>query len=310
MWRSIGPSGPPSPRRCGETPRLVHEMSIVRVNGIDFHVEDHGSGTPLVLLHGFTGSSASWSPLIRDLAGLRRVIAIDIIGHGASSAPEDPSHYVFEQALHDLAEVTAQLGIARAAWLGYSMGGRLALGMAVDHPERVSSLILESATAGIQHEKERLQRVEADQELATRIEEVGIEAFVEEWERLPIWESQRTLPAEVLQFQREIRLRNRAVGLANSLRGMGQGAQPSYWDRLDEIDVPVLLIAGALDRKFVGIAGQMGIRIADAELSVVPDAGHAVHLERPGEFLEAVREFLAKCDHPKTSHSQERAEWT
>ena len=114
----------------------------------------------------------------------------------------------------------------------------------------------------------------------------AVEAFVEEWERLPIWESQRTLPAEVLQFQREIRLRNRAVGLANSLRGMGQGAQPSYWDRLDEIDVPVLLIAGALDRKFVGIAGQMGIRIADAELSVVPDAGHAVHLERPGEFLE------------------------
>ena len=123
-------------------------------------------------------------------------------------------------------------------------------------------------------------------------------------------ESQRTLPAEVLQFQREIRLRNRGVGLVNSLRGMGQGAQPSYWDRLDEIDAPVLLIAGALDRKFVGIAGQMGIRIAGAELSVVPDAGHAVHLERPGEFLESVREFLAECDHPNTGHSQERAQWT
>ncbi len=108
--------------------------------------------------------------------------------------------------------------------------------------------------------------------------------FVHEWERLPIWDSQRTLPVEVLQFQREIRLRNRAVGLANSLRGMGQGAQPSYWDRLDEIDVPVLLMAGALDRKFVGIAGQMGVRIAGAELSVVPDAGHAVHLERPASF--------------------------
>jgi 2-succinyl-6-hydroxy-2,4-cyclohexadiene-1-carboxylate synthase len=285
-------------------------MSIVRVNDIDFHVEDHGNGTPLVLLHGFTGSAASWSPVIQDLARFRRVVAIDIIGHGASSAPRNPSHYVFEQALHDLAEVTAQLGIARAAWLGYSMGGRLALGMAVDHPERVSSLILESATAGIQHEKERLQRAEADQELARRIEEVGIEMFVHEWERLPIWDSQRTLSVGVLQFQREIRLRNRAVGLANSLRGMGQGAQPSYWDRLDEIDVPVLLMAGALDRKFVGIAGQMGVRIAGAELSVVPDAGHIVHLERPGEFLEVVREFLAKCDLPGTSHNQEKAKWT
>jgi 2-succinyl-6-hydroxy-2,4-cyclohexadiene-1-carboxylate synthase len=285
-------------------------MSIIRVNGVDFHVEDRGTGRPLVLLHGFTGSSASWSPVIDDLARTHRVVAIDIIGHGASAAPQDPSRYVFEQALRDLDEVTAQLGVARAAWLGYSMGGRLALGMAVDHPQRVSSLILVSATAGIQHETERLQRAEADQELARRIEESGIETFVQEWERLPIWESQRTLPTEVLQFQREIRLRNRAVGLANSLRGMGQGAQPSYWDRLDEIDVPVLLMAGALDRKFVGIAGQMGVRIAAAQLSVVPDAGHAVHLERPGEFLEVVREFLAQSDPSGTSHSQERVKWT
>ena len=275
-------------------PQFLREMGVIRVNNIDFNVEDQGSGTPLVLLHGFTGSSASWSPLFQDLARLHRVVAIDTIGHGASSAPEDLSHYVFEQALRDLTEVTTQLGIARADWLGYSMGGRLALGMAVDHPEMVTSLILESATAGIQHEKERLQRAEADQGLARRIEEVGIESFVDEWERLPIWETQRTLPVEVLQAQREIRLSNSTVGLANSLRGMGQGAQPSYWDRLDEIDVPVLLMAGALDRKFVGIAGQMGVRIAGAELAVVPDAGHAVHLERSRDFLNDVRGFLAK----------------
>jgi 2-succinyl-6-hydroxy-2,4-cyclohexadiene-1-carboxylate synthase len=279
----------------------MREMGVTRVNGIDFHVEDHGNGTPLVLLHGFTGSTASWSTVSRDLAKRHRVVAIDVIGHGASAAPVDPSRYEFEQALHDLAGVTAQLGIARAAWLGYSMGGRLALGMAVDHPERVSSLVLESATAGIHNEKERLQRAEADQELARRIENVGIERFVDEWERLPIWENQRTLPVEILQFQRDIRLRNRAVGLANSLRGMGQGAQPSYWERLSEIDVPVLLMAGALDRKFAGIAGQMGVRIAGAELSVVPDAGHAVHLESPHEFLEVVRKFLRTCDPPGTT---------
>jgi 2-succinyl-6-hydroxy-2,4-cyclohexadiene-1-carboxylate synthase len=285
-------------------------MSVVRANGIDFHVEDHGSGTPLVLLHGFTGSAASWSPVSRELARLHRVIAIDIIGHGASSAPEDPAHYDFEQALHDLAEVTAQLGIARAAWLGYSMGGRLALGMSVRHPDRVSALVLESATAGIQDEQERHQRAEADLALARRIEEAGVKAFVDEWERLPIWESQRALPDEVLGLQRDIRRRNRAIGLANSLRGMGQGSQPSYWDRLSEIEVPVLLIAGALDRKFVGIAGQMGVRIADATLSVVPEAGHAVHLERPDEFLGDVRAFLARCERPNAIQSRERVEWT
>ena len=284
-------------------------MSEIRVNGMDFHVEDHGNGTPLVLLHGFTGSAASWSHVSRDLARLYRVIAIDIIGHGASAAPEDPSLYAFDQALRDLAEITAQLGIARAAWLGYSMGGRLALGMAITHPDRVSSLILESATAGIQDQHERLQRAETDQELAKRIEDIGVEAFVDEWERLPIWDSQRTLPDEVLGMQREIRLRNRAIGLANSLCGMGQGAQPSYWDRLGEIAVPVLLIAGGLDRKFVGIAGQMGVRIADATLSVVPGVGHAVHLERPEEFLGDVREFLARCERSDAMRSQERVEW-
>ena len=284
-------------------------MSVVRANGVDFHVDDHGSGTPLVLLHGFTGSAASWSSVSPDLARLHRVVAIDLIGHGASSVPEDPSRYDFEQALDDLAEVTAQLGIARAAWLGYSMGGRLALGIGVRHPERVSALVLESATAGIQDEHELLQRAEADLVLARRIEEAGVETFVNEWEQLPIWESQRTLPDEVLRLQRDIRLRNSAIGLANSLRGMGQGAQPSYWDRLSEIDVPVLLIAGALDRKFVGIAGQMGVRIAQATLSVVPESGHAAHLERPHEFLADVREFLARCERPEASRSQEKIEW-
>jgi 2-succinyl-6-hydroxy-2,4-cyclohexadiene-1-carboxylate synthase len=282
---------------------------MVRANGIDFHVEDQGDGAPLVLLHGFTGSAASWSSLSQELARHHRVIAIDIIGHGASSAPVEPSRYAFEQALRDLAAVTAQLGIERAAWLGYSMGGRLALGMGVSHPDRVSVLILESATAGIQDAPERQQRAEADLALARRIEDIGVETFVDEWERLPIWESQRTLPQEVLHAQRDIRLGNRAIGLANSLRGMGQGAQPSYWDRLSEIEAPVLLIAGALDRKFVGTAGQMGVRIADATFSVVPEAGHAVHLERPDEFLSDVREFLARCERSEVIRNQERAGW-
>jgi 2-succinyl-6-hydroxy-2,4-cyclohexadiene-1-carboxylate synthase len=285
-------------------------MSVVRANGVDFRVEDHGNGPPLVLLHGFTGSWASWSTLSRDLASDHRVIAIDLIGHGASSAPAELSRYAFELALQDVAEVTDQLGVARASWLGYSMGGRLALGMAVDHPERVSSLILESATAGIQHETERLQRAEADQELASRIEEVGIEMFVHEWERLPIWDSQRALPDEVSRVQRDIRLGNRPVGLANSLRAMGQGAQPSYWERLSEIEVPVLLMAGALDRKYVGIAGQMGVRIVDVTLSVVPGAGHAVHLEGPREFVDDVRAFLTRRERPEGIQAQEKFEWT
>lgn len=285
-------------------------MASIQANGIDVHVEERGSGAPLVLLHGFTGNAATWSP-VRDLLARRhRVIAIDLIGHGATSAPADPSRYAFERALDDLTDIADQLGIDRATWLGYSMGGRLTLGLALRRPERVSALILESATPGIQDAGERSERKAADERLAQRIEEIGVEAFIDEWERLPMWESQRTLPAEVLQHQREHRLRNSAIGLANSLRGMGQGAQPSYWDRLGDLQIPVLLIAGAHDRKFVGIAEQMGVSIPGATYSVVSSAGHAVHLERPQHFAGEVREFLGKRESLMTGKIQERSQWT
>ena len=280
-------------------------MPFILSHGIEFHVVDRGSGAPLLLLHGFTGNSASWSRLSDELASRHRVIAIDLIGSGATSAPRDPSRYEFEQVVDDLAEIAYQLDLGRPTWLGYSMGGRLALGLALRHPDQVSALILESATPGIQNEEERLQRRAADETLARRIEEIGVQEFANEWERFPMWASQSRLPPGVLQEQREVRLHNNDVGLANSLRGMGQGAQPSYWDRLAEIRAPVLLIAGALDRKFSGIAGQMGVRIPDATLVVVPEAGHAVHLEQPQLFSGLVANFLVAQNRANINYGQE-----
>lgn len=284
-------------------------MPTVRVSDVDYHVEDFGAGLPLFLLHGFTGSSGSWTAIGDEFASRYRVIAIDLIGHGATSAPVDPARYAFERALDDLIAVTDQLGIARATWLGYSMGGRLALGVALRYPTRVSSLVLESATAGIQNDDERRNRAEDDEVLARRIEGIGVETFVDEWERLPMWESQRSLPGEARRNLRDLRLRNDAVGLANSLRGMGQGSQPSYWDRLREIDTRVLLIAGALDRKFAGIAGRMAVKIPDATLTVVPGAGHAVHLERPRYFADEVNVFLGRHESIETSNAHGRDQW-
>ncbi len=273
---------------------MAAEALFVKANDLAFRVLHQGSGEPLVLLHGFTGSAESWLPIFDDLSGAHHVHAIDLIGHGKSAAPEDRSRYAYDSALDDLAAVLDELGIERAAWLGYSLGGRLALGMTIAHPRRVSALILESATAGIRDESERVKRLGSDEALANRIEEHGIEAFVAEWESLPMWSSQRSLTPEVRASHREQRLANPPVGLANSLHGMGQGAQPSLWDRLGEIRVPTLLIAGALDTKFAGLAGQMHHGIPDAELELVPGAGHAVHLESPRQFAEIVREFLAR----------------
>lgn len=121
-----------------------------------------------------------------------------------------------------------------------------------------------------------------------------------------MWQSQRALPHSVSMRQREIRLGNRAVGLANSLRGMGQGAQPPLWDRLGELDMPVLLMAGGLDRKFRDVALRMRDMIRDAVLVTIPDAGHAVNLERPTEYARHVERFLAHTTWPEVRAGKEQ----
>lgn len=271
-------------------------MPTVRIDDLTFNIDIHGAGPPLVLLHGFTGSARSWQPLAAPLSRTFRVAVIDLIGHGQSEAPTEIEHYRFNRSLDDLAEIASQLDLHTASWLGYSMGGRLALGLALRHPSLVSSLILESASPGLADPDERLARERSDAAMASRIARDGVDAFVGAWERLPLWISQANLLPEVLANQRQIRLQNRAAGLAGSLRGMGTGAQPSYWDHLGALRCRVLLVAGTLDTKFAAIAARMAAAIPNADLALIPDAGHAVHLERPDHFLSCVCQFLAR-DH-------------
>ncbi len=175
---------------------------------------------------------------------------------------------------------------------GYSMGGRLALFFALSHLERVRTLCLVSASPGIAPPVERTERRDSDYALADRIERDGTAAFVDYWESLPMWESQqRGLSVEQRRQLRAQRLRNRPDGLANSLRGMGTGAQPVLLDELPSLDVPTLLIVGAEDEKFVAANRQMAQRIPDVQHVIFPGAGHAVQLERPKKFARTVLEF-------------------
>jgi 2-succinyl-6-hydroxy-2,4-cyclohexadiene-1-carboxylate synthase len=263
----------------------------LELSGLVFHVEEHGMGGPLVLLHGFTGSSESWMSVRDLLATKHRVVAIDIVGHGRSDAPREVFRYRFASAVDDLAEIVSLLAVEPATWVGYSMGGRLALGVALQHPLLLSALVLESASPGIESATERSGRRDADEALARRIDEDGVAAFVADWERLPMWQSQQTLAPALRARQRGIRLGQRAVGLANSLRGMGQGAQPPLWDRLAEVAIPVLVLAGARDEKYVAIARRMANSLPCATLRIVPDAGHAIHLEQPERYAELIADF-------------------
>ena len=174
------------------------------------------------------------------------------------------------------------------------MGGRVALRLALRAPERVSALIVVSASPGIADATARATRMAADRALADRIEREGVPAFVDYWQSLPLWASQRRLPPAARAALRAQRLRNDPAGLAASLRAAGAGADPPVLDALGGLRCPALLVAGALDPAYCDHAAAMQARLPDGRLAIVPDAGHAVHLEQPGRFGALVAGFLSE----------------
>jgi 2-succinyl-6-hydroxy-2,4-cyclohexadiene-1-carboxylate synthase len=271
--------------------------TLVRVNEKRLGVEERGVGgvgaPTLVMLHGFTGSAAGWGGLLDALAedyGLR-VIALDLPGHGSSDAPSDARRYAIERCQRDILAALRKLGVSRgqAILLGYSMGGRIALYTAFSGFFR--ALILESASPGLADPVDREQRRRSDEALAASIEREGVAAFVESWENLPLFASQRALPAARREELHRQRLRNSAFGLAQSLRGAGTGAQPSLHTHLPDLRIPVLLLAGELDAKFTALARGMARALPLSQVHIVPTTGHAIHLERPHEYLSLVGVF-------------------
>lgn len=248
----------------------------------------------ILLLHGFTGTGAMWRHLTTALVEHLDVVTVDLPGHGRSTAPGDPARYALDRLADDLAGVLDAVAPPPAVVLGYSMGGRAALKLALRHPARVAALVLESTSPGITDPAQRAARLQSDHELAGMLDREGIIPFVDHWERLPLWASQTALDDGTPGELRAQRLMQSPAGLANCLRGAGQGEDPPVADRLGELRIPVLLVAGALDGGFVALARAMASRLPDARLEIVPDAGHAVHLERPAEYADVVKSFLAQ----------------
>lgn len=260
-----------------------------RLGAVRYRVTRAGSGPALVLLHGFTGSADGWRPFVPAFARDWHVIAPDLPGHGGTGEQVDGS---LEQCAADLSALLDRLDAADAVVLGYSLGGRTALTWARLAPERVRALVLESASPGIPSASERAKRRRRDEALAASIEADGVEAFVRRWERVPLFASQKQLPADVRQSVRERRLNQSVSGLASSLRTMGAGVMRPLHDALPDLTMPVALLAGALDDKYCRMMGEIALQLPKATLHVVPDAGHAVHIERPNEWLTIVKDFL------------------
>jgi 2-succinyl-6-hydroxy-2,4-cyclohexadiene-1-carboxylate synthase len=254
------------------------------INNVEYAYDIEGSGPPLLLLHGFTGSKRTWAPFIPLWSKRFQTIAVDIIGHGETDSPENVIPYTMPEMAVALKVLLNEHGIQKTNVLGYSMGGRLALYLAMKHPETVDALLLESASPGLAIPMEKDARLRQDGALADEILKNGIHAFVDKWEKVPLFKSQEQLSCSARKQVRNERLSQKAMGLANSLRGMGTGAQPSFWNSLSKCQKQVMLVAGSLDVKFVKIAEEMEKRLPQCKKIIVDGVGHAVHVETPDIF--------------------------
>jgi len=246
------------------------------------------SNDPIIFLHGFTQTGAVWAPFVEHLApwlpAEAEIIAPDLPGHGSGST----LRFGLDQSAQYLAEMIGATTTGAGIVIGYSMGGRIALHLAIEHPAAVTRLVLIGANPGISDPTERAARRADDETLAARLEDIGVEAFLEFWLAQPLFAGLSEDRADV-----EARRANTADGLASSLRLAGVGTQRSLWERLEEITVPTLLISGARDAKFRAIAAEMRDRLPNATEAHIAGAGHAAHLEAPEATARAIGSWLA-----------------
>lgn len=268
-------------------------MSVIDLN---FNADpDLNDGRPvLVLLHGFTQSALTWDG-VRD--GLRRIgptVALDLIGHGDSPKPEEISPYRMQSCLEQLDRVLDRLGLEKAWLIGYSMGGRVGLSYAAHRSERVQGMVLISTSAGLTDPEVRQERRKADEALAARIPGWGIDAFLDYWFEMDLFAGFKRMPPSRQRVLRAERRKNSPIGLANSLRGMGTGAMLPVWAYLRDMEIPALVMSGELDEKFTHLARGLASSLPMADLSVVPDTGHALHLESPQRFISTVVDYFKR----------------
>jgi 2-succinyl-6-hydroxy-2,4-cyclohexadiene-1-carboxylate synthase len=250
-------------------------------------------GAPvLLMLHGFTGNRSSWRHLEPYLGSDFRAIAVDLPGHGDAPLPPGPGQEGFEQTLAALERVIDGAGSREVAVVGYSQGARLALGLALRAPRKVSRLVLESVNPGLRQRRARRARARDDEALAARIASDGVERFLESWEALPLFEGLRALPSEARAALHQRRAAATPEGLAGALRCLGLSVQPSYWEHLPRLRLPVLLVTGARDAKFTELARRAARELPLAWHCALEGCHHAPHLEAPAAYARELRAFL------------------
>ncbi len=261
---------------------------------LTYYLEGNSRLPAILFLHGFMGDRFEFKSVISDLSKQFYCIAINLLGHGQTKAidhkTEQDDDYTIQSTANFIVKFLDVLHVERCFLVGYSMGGRLALYLAIHFPQYFDKVVLESASAGLQTDTARSDRLVKDQQLATKLVNSDFCTFLENWYQQPIFANLRSHPnfAQML----EQRLNNSSVQLAKSLRNLSTGKQPSLWEKLSENEIPLLLIAGELDLKFVQINQQMQQRCPASKLEIIPNCGHNTHFENPDLFVQKLQDFF------------------
>ena len=258
-----------------------------------FYYKTHGTkenSAAILLLHGFLGNCEEWSEVANILKEGFFCIVPDLPGHGRTM-PRAESDYTMPAAAKALLTLLNQEEVERCILVGYSMGGRLALYLTLNHPGSFSKLILESASPGLKTKEEQIARVDSDNSVIKNLQSQTIDEFLSDWYSQPMFES---IKQDSTKFEELLKRRskNKAEGLSKSLKFMGSGVQPSLWNILHGLKPPTLLIVGANDNKFKSIADEMKESSAAIRVVTIESAGHNVHFEKPREYVIKLQEFL------------------
>ena len=245
------------------------------------------------LLHGFTGSSADWRPVIPFLNKRFNYYLIDLVGHGRSDSPKNLIYYHTDSLINQLREIILSLSNDKIILAGYSLGGRVALNYAIKYNSSLRGLILESSSGGIRESRLREERIVQDEKLAAFIDTDPIEKFIDYWMNIDLFNTQRRFSSEKLAKIREVKIKNNRTGLANMLRGFGTGRMEPVYDMIHKVKLKTLLISGELDSKFTDINNEQVKLFPNAAHANIKNAGHNTHLEEPHRFVEVVNNYLA-----------------
>ncbi|WP_394523427.1 2-succinyl-6-hydroxy-2,4-cyclohexadiene-1-carboxylate synthase [Staphylococcus xylosus] len=247
----------------------------------------------LVMLHGFISDQQAFSKHVHVLQEKLNILTVDLPGHGQDDSDINQT-WNFPFITDQLDELLKTFQSYQLFLHGYSMGGRIALYYGIEGQVALAGLIIESTSPGIKELEDRNERQLVDQARAKVLEIAGLEIFVNDWEKLPLFYTQHELDKSIKKEIRDMRLRQNPLRLAKALRDYGTGQMPNLWPKLKQIKVPTCIIVGVLDSKFCKIAKQMETMIHNSELNEVEQSGHTVHVEEFVEFDRIVLGFIHK----------------